>query len=308
MAFNDDVVDAGGAFMGMAISSGGGIGNVQLWNPYGTGKLLYVDRLLIAGDADVGADVRYTDAAFGSVFADHIRNKRIDGAASVAEIRTQTSNPPSNYPYNRPCQEIWLGGTNNDRTYIFDPAIVVPQGRGLLVGMANSSKCIASFQWREKTDPLGVVTGSGGGGGSGTLVSCSDGTIVSNNLTNASNAFDGNSGTYATDPNDGNNTNYYIGKTWGSSKTIIRFLISSEPGRSFSAANPGRVLTWTFEKYDGTSWTTHQTGSYTEPGTGSTQSVIDITLTTACAALGHRIKITESAVSTQHVGSVEFYT
>lgn len=309
---NDAVAQAGQAFCGMAISdSDSGVGNCQLWNPWGSGKLLFLDKVLIDGDEDVGADIRPTRTALSTLYGNsgslaHIINHFIDNTnLSVAELRIATGTPPNDYPYSYPFQEVWLGGTSNDRPYPFDPTIIIPQGRGVVVAMANNSKCLASFAWREYTDPLGPVTQSGG---SGTMVSASEGTIVSNNLTNPANCFDTNDSTYANDPNDGNVTNYYIGKTWSASKTITRFVIRSEPGRSFSAANPGRVLGWVLEKFDGTTWTTHQSGSYTEPGTGSTQSSIDVTLTTTAAALGHRIHITEATgVSTQHVATVEFY-
>jgi len=295
--------EVGEAFLGMAISQSPGTGNVLLWNPWESGKLLYVDRLIIAGSGVVGADVRYCKATFGTLFPDHVRSKRIDGAPAVAKIYTAASNPPSDYPYNRPVQEIWLGGTFNDRAYPFDPAIVVPQGRGVMVGMSGDSAAIASFQWREKTDPLGAV--SAGGAEPGVITG---GTVHGINVTNPAGAFDGDEASFANDPTDGTNTNYALGKIWSASKTLARFIVKSPSGRSFSAANPGRLLNWVLEKWDGSTWTSHQSGTYTEPGTGSTQSVIDVTLSTPCTALGHRVRISESAVSSQRVAEVVFYS
>lgn len=300
MAFNDDVVDSGEAFIGQGISdSSSGTGNVQLWNPYATGKVLYIDRVIVSGDANVGADIRLCRAALSTTFPDHARNKYIDGAAPKAEVRIATGTPPNDYPYNRPIQEVWLGGTNNDRTYIFDPAIRVPQGRGVVVSMAGSSKCFASWQWREKTDPLGVVTDPNSGGG-GTLIT---GGTINTDLTNGANAFDTSDTTYA---NDADTTNFYIGKIWSASQAITRFIIKSPSGRSFSGANPGRVLTYTLETWNGTSWTaTGTTGTHTEAN-GSTQSVINVTVSNT--ALGHRIRLTDTAIATHRVGTLEFYS
>jgi hypothetical protein len=301
MAFNDDVVDADQAFMGMAISdSNSAVGNVQLWNPYATGKLLYVDRVIINGDNNVGADIRFCNVALSTLFPDHIRNKKIDSAVlPKAQIRILSGATPAVYPYNRPVQEVWLGGTNNDRTYTFDPAIIVPQGRGLLVGMAGNSKCFASWQWREKTDPLGVVNDPNSGGG-GTLIT---GGTVNTDLTNGSNAFDSNDSTFA---NDADTNNFYIGKIWSTSQAITQFIIKSPSGRSFSGANPGRVLTYTLETWNGTTWTaTGTTGTHTEAG-GSTQSVINVTVSNT--ALGHRIRLTDTAIATHRVATLEFYS
>lgn len=295
--FNDAVTDSENAFMGMAISdTNGGIGNVQLWNPLSTGKLLYVDKVIINGDTNVGADIRFCKAAAGTLFPDHSRNKKIDGPAPKAEIRTYTGNPPMDYPYNRPVQEVWMGGLNNDRAYTFDPPILVPQGRGILVGMAGNSKCFASFQWREIDDPQGPIGGTPG------LISGSEGTI-NTDMTNGANAFDTDIGTYA---NDNAGTSMYIGKIWSVSRSISRFVVKSPSTRSFSGGNPGRVFTWTLETWNGSTWNAATTGNYTEPGTGGTQSVIDISY--SVSALGHRVKLVESAAAAHRIALLEFYS
>ena len=288
--FNDTISEAGDAFMGQALSDAGITGNVQLWNPFGTGRLLYVDRVLVAGSDNPGADVRFTKAPLPTLFPDHSRNKKMDGPAPRAEIRTLAGTPPNDYPYNRPCQEIWLGGAWSDKGYVFDPPIIVPQGRGVSISMAGSTnRAIASFQWREKVDPLGQVWSDPTPPG-----------IVSD-LSNPSNAFDGSDSTYA---NDAETSQFYIGKIWDVDTAITRFVIKSPTGRSFSGGNPGRNLTWKLETYDGSAWSVYQTGTYTEPGTGSTQSVIDVTV--SVTARGHRIRIIDSAAAAHRIGTLNF--
>jgi hypothetical protein len=286
------------AFMGQAISDPGNTGNVQLWNKYGTGKLLYVERIVVSGTDHPGADIRKCKVAIGTVFPDHITNKRIDGPASAAELRTFAGTPPNDDPYNRPIQEIWLGGSWDDKTYLFDPPIVIPQGRGVAVSMAGgTNRCIASFQWREEADPLGVVIGEPPPPG------IIPGGIVCADLTNPTNAFDSNDATYA---NDSETSQFYVGKIWDVDTAISRFVVKSPSGRSFSGANPGRNLTWKLETYDGAAWSVYQTGTYTEPGSGSTQSVIDVSV--SVAARGHRIRIVNTAAAAHRVGTVSFYS
>lgn len=285
---NDSIAEAGEAFMGQGISDGSGIGNVLLWNPSGSGKLLYIDQIIVSGDNNVGADIRFCRNTLGSIFPDHIKNKKIDGQNSVAKIYVASATPPNDYPYNRPIQEVWLGGTNNDRTYKFDPAIIVPQGRGVIVSMAGQSKAFCSFQWREKNDTSPQQAQE----------------TISSDMANAENAFDGNGDTYA---QDATALTFYIGKIWSASKTITRFVVKSPTNRSFSGANPGRVLTYMLETFDGNAWNaTSVTGTYTEQGAGSTQSIIDVNCFQE--ALGHRIKISESAVASHRVSEVSFYS
>lgn len=289
---NDEISEAGSAFMGQGLSDTGATGNVQLWNKFGTGKLLYIDKVLVAGTDHPGADIRFTKAALPTLFPDHVRNKRIDGPPPSAEIRTLAGTPPNDYPYNRPCQEIWLGGSLNDREYTFDPPIIVPQGRGVSVSMAGgTNRAIASFQWHEKDDPLGPILGEPTPPPTPGIVS---------DMVNPANAFDGSDSTYA---NDAETTNFYIGKVWAAETTITRFVIKSPSGRSFSGGNPGRNITWALEAYNGT-WTQVSSGTYTEPGTGSTQSVIDVSVTST--ALGHRIRITDT-VAAHRVATLDFY-
>lgn len=294
---NDLITESGEAFMGQGISDAGATGNVQLWNKFGTGKLLYLDRVLVAGSNEPGADIRFTKAPLPTLFPDHARNKRIDGPAPLAEIRTLAGTPPNDYPYNRPCQEIWLGVSWSDKGYTFDPPIIIPQGRGVSVSMAgNTNRAIASFQWREKVDPLGLVLGDPPPPGVIT------GGTISSDLANAANAFDSSDSTYA---NDAETSQFYLGKVWDGGTAISRFLIKSPPSRSFSGGNPGRNLTWKLETYDGAVWSVYQTGTYTEPGTGGTQSVIDVSVDVT--AKGHRIRIIDTAAAAHRVGSLELY-
>lgn len=286
---NDEITESGQAFLGQGISDAGATGNVQLWNPFGSGKRLFLDKLISASTVEQGADFRYTKAPFSTLFPDHLRNKLIDGPAPKAEIRVKAGTPPDDYPYNRPCQEIWLAGTWNDKTYTFDPPIIIPQGRGVSFSMAGSTnRAIASFQWREKDDPQGPIYGDPEPAG------------ISSDLVNASNAFDNNDATYA---NDAETLQFYIGKIWDTDTTITRFILKSPTGRSFSGGNPGRVLTWKLETYNGT-WSVSQTGTYTESGTGTTQSVIDVNVSST--ARGHRIRIIDTAAAAHRVATLVF--
>ncbi len=280
-AASDTVVDSGQAFMGMGISTGSGVGNVQLWDPPGSAVTLYLDKVIVVGTSDVGADIRKITSPTGSIFG-HIQNKKLDGPASPAEIFTYSGSAPNIEPF----QEVWLGGTYNDRAYTFDPAIEIPQGTGVSVGMANTSTCIASFQWRQQA---------------ATVVAGAPQEMVVTNLSNSGNAFDSNESTYA----NLSSTSFYLGKTWSTQKTLTRLVLKSPTGRSFSGGTPGRTYSWTLEVYNGTTWSTATTGSYTEANQ-STQSVMDVS-SLSVTGWGHRITVVDPDVADHRVSEILFY-
>lgn len=304
MAFKDDISEAGEAYMGQGLSPHTNMqGCVQLWNPWESGKLLYVDQLVCAGEQKLVADIRKCQAPLATLFADHISNKKIDGPASVAQIRISSGPDLTDYPYNRPVQEIW-GSASNDKTFVFDPPIIVPQGHGIAF-LAADSRAIASWQWREKVDPLGSVPApqTPPAPSDPVLIGGSVGTVTTD-MTNGANAFDGNDTTFA---NDAETSAFYIGKGWSSATSVCRFVVKSPVGRSFSGGSPGRVLTWTLQTYDGSGWVNGQSGIFTEIGQAS-QQVIDVTLASPVTALGHRVRIQDTAIAAHRVATVEFWT
>lgn len=284
-------------FMGQCISGVSGAGNIQLWNPWGSGKILRVSRVLVAGalfsgSDPLGADIRRTREPFSTVFADHATNKVFGGPSPSAEIRTYDGTAPSNYPLNRPIQEIWLANSWKDTAYQFEPNIEVPQGWGVAVSMTGGARGIVSWQWAECVDPQGPITAD-----PWTPVEA-----VVSSLNNGTNAFDASDTTYADDTPSGTSS-FYIGKTWAEEKTITCISIKSPVGRSFAGAAPPRVFSYAVETFNGSTWYTATSGSFTDLAYNS-QSVL--TISGSWTGYGHRVRMTDSAVASHRVATMTF--
>lgn len=154
---NDGIVEGGNAYVGMGIGPGesGYRGTVQLWNPPGSGRALYLERVVVAVSKEpadeAAADIRIHDAPVGYLRS-HGYNKNLGGPVSVAEIReallTGAAGNPGTVIY-----EVWMF-ENDDHEYVFDPAIRIPPGMGIYVASANNHRDVpVSFQWREKSIP-----------------------------------------------------------------------------------------------------------------------------------------------------------
>lgn len=284
-------------YMGQVISGTSGAGNAQLWNPFGSGKILVVDKVIVAGarfsgSDPLGADIRKTRTALSTPFLDHVSNKVFGGPEAKAEIRYSEGLAPNNYPMNRPIQEIWLGVEWQDRQYAFDPPIQVPQGWGVVVSMTGGARVIASWQWGEAEDPQGPISAD----------PWNPVEAVVSSLNGATNAFDNSDTTYADDSAAGG-TGFYIGKTWAEQRTVTTVSLKSPVGRSFSGAAPPRVFSWALETFDGASWTVATSGSFTDAAF-STQATLNIS--GSWMAYGHRVRMTEAANAAHRVATVTF--
>lgn len=301
---NDTIATSGEAMWGQGIAQGGAENSVQLWNPYGSARTLYVDRVVVACiGAGVFGDLRRTRSAVGTVFPNHTFNKTLDHPnAPRAEIRVSNA-PVQDYEYSRPGHEFWVGGTSNDRSYVLDPPIVIPQGRGVAVAMSGTA--IASFQWREKTvDPVadpgapppppppppGLIAKTYG--------------LPIGSLSNPASAFDTDQTTFAS----GDASLAWIGKDWATPLAVSRFVVRSPIGRSFCGAEPPRSLTWYLDgSNDLASWVTIDTGSTTDAASNAQKAIDHTTLITGTAYRAHRVRIVNPNLAGWRVGDLDFY-
>ncbi len=282
------------SYMGQVISGTSGAGNAQLWNPFGSGKILVVDKVIVAGSRfsgndPLGADIRRTRAPLASLFADHSSNKVFGGPDAKAEIRFNEGASPNNYPLNRPIQEIWLGTEWQDRPYTFDPPIKVPQGWGVVVSMTGGARVIASWQWSEEEDPQGPIAAD-------PYVPVE---AIATDLTNGPNVFDATDVTFASSESN----SFYIGKTWAEEKTISSITIKSPAGRSFAGAAPPRVLNYFVDVFDGVSWVQAATGSFTDAAYNA-QSTLNAS--GSWKGFGHRVRVTDPSVAAHRVAVMGF--
>lgn len=280
-------------FMGQCISDTVGTGNVQLWNPWLTGRTLFVTKLIVAGALwsgtdPLGADIRRTRSPFPVLQSDHMSNKVFGGDMPKAELRYVTNTSPSDYPLNRPIQEIWLGTQFQDKTYTFDPPIEVPQGWGVAVSMTGNAKAIVSWQWSEKemdpvaADPWLPIE------------------AVVTDMSNGANAFDSNDITYAS---SGDTNGFFIGKTWDLPRTVTALTLKSPTGRSLSGAAPPRNYTYYVEVFDGSVWSSALSGTFTDP-VSTAQSVISAS--GSWNGYGHRLRLSQSAIASHRVATLTF--
>lgn len=146
--FSDAVVVNGQAYLaGTAVAAAGGlIAAVQLFNPGGSGKTLYVDA--VEGVNITAADrieIRQHSAAVLTLISTGLYNRNVGGAAGVAQLRAGTgagaglvmraSAKPVNEPY----------------IARFVPPIRVPETFGVHVqAVTVNTGLAASFDYREK--------------------------------------------------------------------------------------------------------------------------------------------------------------
>lgn len=166
---NDDITNAGHAFIGSAVADIGQYSFVQLWNPADSGVDLWVDKIVAANSSTTpsAADLRPMTMAMGTVHL-HGFNRLVGEPASKAEIRA--GNIAALPVVNGRMAEMWLSGPLTERVYDFDPAIKVRPGNGLFVAQwVPNEHTIASWHWREteNLDPpaatlIGNMTVNGG--------------------------------------------------------------------------------------------------------------------------------------------------
>jgi len=165
--YADQAAASGTAFSAEAIcGSASVIGNIMLWSPYGSGKVLYLDALTWAtgtlhDTGYQGADIRnVADLTGYSPFGPgHVTNKN-GGAAPKGSLYIKEGGAPNNYPYYLPHNELWTSRVYESKPENFGGVpYAIQQGRGISLNEAFAGQRIATFFWREKDDSLGVVNG-----------------------------------------------------------------------------------------------------------------------------------------------------
>jgi len=308
--FEDDAAASGQAFSAEAIcGSGSANGNIMLWNPYGSGKGLYLDALTWAPGAlhDTGyqgADIRNVASLSGySPFdAGHVTNKN-GGAAPKGSVYFKNGAAPNDYPYNLPHGEFWTSRLYETKAEDFGGVpYVIQQGHGKSFNEAYTGQWIVTFHWRELDDPLGVVNGPPPpppppGALAGTAIG---------DMVNLANTRDGSETTYANSNGDTQSVSIGIDLGAGVTSALSRFVVKSPTGRSFCSASPARSLTWAhFYSQDGTNFSAGPTGSFTDTAS-TTQSVLDITQSCPSGRY-HKIKLTSTSVADWRVAETVFY-
>ncbi len=311
-AYTDEIAASGEAFQAEAIGSPPGRINVAIWNPYGSGKVLYLDEFIwsIGEEAPAGyggVDERNIDNLTGFVPFDggtpHWTNCAGDaGPAPKAKLYVKNGPAPNDYPYNYPHLETWTRFPRENQREVFVVPHIIQQGRGKSFNASNTFQLVTTFKWREKADPLGVVTDPGTpppppGAIVGTLIG---------DMVNPANAVDGNETTYANSNGDTLFVTLGIDLGAGNSSTLGRFIWKSPVGRSFCSSATPRALTWEHSySADGTTYSAGPTGTGTD-GAHGTQAILDKTLSGPSARF-HKIKVITSPVADWRVAEASFY-
>jgi hypothetical protein len=283
---------------------------LQLYNPVGSGVEVHFQKFNLAWTAEdtvplthSGFDLRQSAGASGAFFK-FGKNKRIGKPASQAMI-FKGNCPAELLPAGSGIiYEPWPNSVEGGIPKLFDrppyeltpgePFIIEP-GMGVTIAAAHDQTyLITTLEFsehpftEEESETDGLIDGAVG--------------AVHTNLSNGALAFDADEATSATDAGA---TSFYIGKVWAAPVAVTRVVLKSPTGRSFSAANPGRVFTWFLETFDGSAWSTHSTGTYTEPGVGAVQSEIDLAV--SVTAHGHRLRMVDTGIATHKVGLMAFF-
>lgn len=149
---SDAVVDGGYAYFGSIVVAQwtGARAAAAIWNPVGSGKVVYVDRIVLAhgnGSQNDGCDLRILTAAWGSLQGPG-HNKRLELGTGVAELRW--GNLLASELPTPPYYECWMGPKLNDHTYDFTPALRLAPGYGLMVpSSSDNTIMVLSAQYRE---------------------------------------------------------------------------------------------------------------------------------------------------------------
>lgn len=142
----DSLVNDGLAFTGGDSENAvvGQYSSVQLWNPSGSGKTLYVDSIGIESNSRVTAFLGH----FGSALptnGTYVSNKKIGGSAPSAQVRKGSSGSLVSLAMNY----ITIN-SGQTPVFKFDYPIIVPENKGFgLEIIAVNIPASAFFEWRE---------------------------------------------------------------------------------------------------------------------------------------------------------------
>lgn len=140
--FGDD--SGGGGFIGYG-SLGAVAANVhemQIWNPVGSGKTVYVDKITPQPGAATLFTVRVHNAALTTLGTTYPKNR--GGAASGAEFRTRTGGAPIG-------TQVMALANQNFGQVEFKPPFRLPEGQGVHLATATVNIALdCSIEFRER--------------------------------------------------------------------------------------------------------------------------------------------------------------
>jgi hypothetical protein len=146
--FGDDETKDAEAFIGGSVVApvAAQVGFVQLWNPVGSGKILYVDQVeWFDGTGPDRVEFRVHNAAIGAVVATE-GNKYAGGAASSAEVRFGTTGAIPGTLLNNYAVPI-----NTLMQQRFKAPLAIPEGFGYHINAFTVNHSVGgNWQWREK--------------------------------------------------------------------------------------------------------------------------------------------------------------
>ena len=139
---------AGTTFIGCMSQGGGGLPTrVQLQNPVGSGKNIWVSAMTVGLSASEAVGVTLTDTLFAQSNGSAALNLNPAGPAPVALLRYDDFNVAITAGRN-----IRLGycTANQDRVILFPNPVMIPPGKGMYVVGANSTTVLrVSFEFEE---------------------------------------------------------------------------------------------------------------------------------------------------------------
>lgn len=149
---NDTTTDNGNAYIvSTVVNAGAGLRSLaQLWNPAGSGKVVYLDRVVVAHGYCAGlsgVDMRFGSVPFGFVFANGSNKNLSIVTQSVAQLRAAHQNAPVT---NFPIYEFFPGQCHTTDVIDVVPPIRIPAGMGVHMANGNDNANMpVTFEFRE---------------------------------------------------------------------------------------------------------------------------------------------------------------
>lgn len=149
---NDFITDSGNAYIvATVVDAGGGFRSIaQLWNPLGSGRIVYIDKASVAHGycaGNSGIDLRFNTSPLGAVTLNGSNKNLAITAKSVAQLRAaHVTAPVSNFTV----YEIFQGACYKTHTVEFVPPIRLPEGTGAYFANGNDGANLpVTFEFRE---------------------------------------------------------------------------------------------------------------------------------------------------------------
>jgi hypothetical protein len=142
---------SGAAFMGFGLQPviASVYSRIQLWNPATNQNRLVVEQISAncASTASIGVGIVQATAALGTV-AQVGQNKKMGGAASVAQLTNDTAATPSPVPL---IGNITLEAIQKQNWFVPHEPLIVPPGYGITLWANTAAQALAgTFEWYEE--------------------------------------------------------------------------------------------------------------------------------------------------------------